>query len=286
MPLAFSPGAGDSNSGPHACVTGTLPTEPSPQSSRASLSHALYACSALLARPMAEQETQRPLRQGSVGNVPRTRQPTVNKDSKAGRGLPSPGTTHPIQEAKLQGGQRLGNFWITLGDGTSPLSNPLPLLRLLHGEYGLRLPAGTRQLECSRGFPVGIIWAGMFSWVSCWNSMKSTFILPAVCPWSLWGAGSRGIPKSSPLSLPTVSRLLISVETWSSDQCAVASATGRWELSPSHSQLAAGNRPLLQVASPEPRKEVEWGDGQVGSYYLGLGSSYLCGWLSNSPTFF
>lgn len=40
----------------------------------------------------------------------------------------------------------------------------------------------SHEQECSRGFPVGILRAGMFSWVSCWDSMKSTFILPASCP--------------------------------------------------------------------------------------------------------
>lgn len=132
----------------------------------------------------------------------------------------------------------------------------------------------------------------MFSWVSCWNSMKSPFILPAVCPWSLWGVESRGIPKPSPLGLPTASRHLISAETWSGER-ATASAARRRGPSHSHSQLAAGNREYLRgggggtgggaPASPTPRKEVEWGGGQVGSSYLGLGSSYLLGGCPRPP---
>lgn len=127
--------------------------------------------------------------------------------------------------------------------------------------------------------------AGMFSWFSCWNHLgrnvlvgfllefhEKRFHSSSCVPWSLWGVESRGIPKPSPPGLPTALRHLISVETWSSDQCATASATGRRELSHSHFQLAAGNRENLQAANPETREEV-------GSFYLGLGSSYLLsGW--------
>lgn len=84
--------------------------------------------------------------------------------------------------------------------------------------------------------------------------MKSAFILPAVCPWSLWGMESRGIPKPSPAGLPTASRHLISVDTWSSDQCAIVPATERRELSHSHSQLAAGTKVHPQVPSCDTEK--------------------------------
>lgn len=130
--------------------------------------------------------------------------------ARLGSGCPTP---IPDQEAKLQGGQRSGD----LGDhpggmGQALHPTPFPLTGLLRRVYGLQFPAGTHQQECSRGFPVGIIWAGMFSWVSCWNSVKNAFILSAVCFWGLWGAESRGIPKPSPPSLPTAARHAISVE--------------------------------------------------------------------------
>lgn len=162
---------------------------------------------------------------------------------------------------------------------------PLPLAGLLCREYGLQLPAGTRQQECSRGFPVGIIWAGMFSWVSCWNSMKSPFILPAVCPWSLWGVEPRGIPKPSPLGLPTASRHLISAETWSG-QCATASAARRRGPSHSHSQLAAGNREYLWGGGAgQPRAKeggrMGWWSGEV--IVPGPGIQLLTRWLSKAP---
>lgn len=65
---------------------------------------------------------------------------------------------------------------------------------------------------------------------------------------------SRGIPKPSPPGLPTASRHLISVDSWSSDQCAIAPATERRELSHSHSQLAAGTKVHPQVPSRDTGK--------------------------------
>ena len=60
----------------------------------------------------------------------------------------------------------------TLAPSWNPTSRNVLLVFLLE----------SHEQECSRGFPVGILRAGMFSWVSCWNSMKKAFILPASCP--------------------------------------------------------------------------------------------------------
>lgn len=119
---------------------------------------------------------------------------------------------HPSRRLNSWEARGQGIFGWPWRMGQTLYPTPLPLASLLCREYGLQLPAGARRQECSRGFPVGFIWAGMFSWVSCWNSMKSAFILPAVCPWSLWGVESRGIPKPIPPGLPTASRHLISVK--------------------------------------------------------------------------
>lgn len=93
----------------------------------------------------------------------------------------------------------------TLAPSWNPTSRNVLLVFLLE----------SLEWECSRGFPVGILGAGMFSWVSCWNSMKSAFILPASCPSSFGGMGSWGIPKPGPSkALPTGSGHLISMETF------------------------------------------------------------------------
>lgn len=140
-------------------------------------------------------------RRGARGNVPWTGWPTVSRQQDWEVGFLPLKQLAPGQEAKLQGGQRSGNFfWITLGNGMSPPSNPSPTGQPPPPQ-GIWLPA--------------LSWisaAGMFLWFSCWNSMKSAFILSAVSFWSWWGAESGGIPKPSPPSLPTASRHLISVE--------------------------------------------------------------------------
>lgn len=134
------------------------------------------------------------------------------RQKSGGSGLSSPETIYPSRRLNSREARGQGIFGWPWRMGQTVYPTLLPMASLLCREYGLQLPAGACRQECSRGFPVGIIWAGMFSWVSCWNSMKSAFILPAVCLWSLWGVESRGIPKPSPPGLPTASRHLISVK--------------------------------------------------------------------------